>query len=200
VPPARPDPWVAYRQAVATNVFSASVSIEAARAGLDRVRADHEVTLGFPDEVLAEAGRATAAYVLPEPDLTDLGLVTLDPSSSTDLDQAFVIERAGAGFRVLYAIADVPAFVAMGGAIDAETRRRGETVYCPDLKASLHPPALADDAASLLPDQLRGAYVWSFDVDSAGEATFTRDRPTRRWRCSARSGHCASSRRRPAAR
>ena len=74
---------------------------------------------------------------------------------------------------MLYAIADVPAFVAMGGAIDAETRRRGETVYCPDLKASLHPPALADHAASLLPDQLRGAYVWGFDVDADGVATFT---------------------------
>ncbi len=74
---------------------------------------------------------------------------------------------------MLYAIADVPAFVAMGGALDAATRRRGETVYCPDVKAPLHPPALSDGAASLLPDQLRGAYVWGFDVDDAGVATFT---------------------------
>ncbi len=158
---------------MAVNVFSASVPISQARAGLDRVRADHEVVLGFPDEVLAEAEAAIAAYVLPPRDMTDLGFVTLDPASSTDLDQAFFIERAGSGFQVLYAIADLPAFVAMGGAIDAETRRRGETVYCPDLKASLHPPALADDAVSLLPDQLRGAYIWTFDVDAAGEATFT---------------------------
>lgn len=158
---------------MAVNVFSASIPIDAARAGLDRVRADHEVVLGFPHEVLVEAEAAIAAYVLPPRDLTDLEFVTLDPASSTDLDQAFFLERAGSGFRVLYAIADVPAFVSMGRAIDAETRRRGETVYCPDLKASLHPPALADDAVSLLPHQLRGAYVWSFDVDDAGIATFT---------------------------
>lgn len=157
---------------MAVNVFSASVPIEVARAGLERVRADHEVDLGFSDEVLAAAQAAVAGYVLPPRDLTDLGFVTLDPASSTDLDQAFCIERAGSGYRVRYAIADVPAFVAMGGAIDAETRRRGATVYCPDVKASLHPPVLADAAASLLPDQLRGAYVWSFDVDAAGEATF----------------------------
>ena len=157
---------------MAVNVFSASVPLEVARAGLDRVRADHEVDLGFPDEVIAEAQAAIAAYVPPALDMTDLEFVTLDPASSMDLDQAFFIERADTGFRVRYAIADVPAFVAVGGAIDAETRRRGETVYCPDLKASLHPPALADDAASLLPDQVRGAYVWSFDVDPAGEATF----------------------------
>ena len=93
----------------------------------------------------------------PEVDLTALELVTLDPAGSTDLDQAFHIEALGdgAGFRVRYAIADVPAFVALGGPLDAETRRRGETVYCPDLKVSLHPPVLADDAASLLPG--RGA-------------------------------------------
>ncbi len=157
---------------MAVNVFSVSVPIEVARSGLDRVRADHEIDLGFPDDVLVEAAQAIAAYTLPELDMTDLEFVTLDPASSTDLDQAFHIERAGSGFRVRYAIADVPTFVAMGGAIDAETRRRGETVYCPDLKASLHPPALADDAASLLPDQLRGAYVWSFDVDADGVATF----------------------------
>ena len=158
---------------MAVNVFSASVPIDEARAGLDRVRADHDVVLEFPEEVLAEAEAAIAAYVLPATDRTDLGFVTLDPASSTDLDQAFYIERAGAGFRVLYAIADVPAFVAMGGAIDAETRRRGETVYFPDLTVSLHPPVLADHAASLLPGQLRGAYVWSFDVDTAGVSTFT---------------------------
>ncbi len=155
------------------NKFSASVPIEDARVGLDLVRADHEVVLGFPDDVLAEADAAIAAHVLPERDLTGLEFVTLDPASSTDLDQAFFLERKGSGFRVRYAIADVPAFVVMGGAIDAETRRRGETVYCPDLKVSLHPPALADDAASLLPDQVRGAYVWSVDVDAAGAATFT---------------------------
>ncbi|HYN55699.1 MAG TPA: RNB domain-containing ribonuclease, partial [Motilibacterales bacterium] len=132
---------------MAVNVFSASVPMDVARAGLDRVRADHEVVLGFPDEVLAEADAAIAAYVLPLRDMTDLGFVTLDPATSTDLDQAFFIERAGSGFRVRYAIADVPAFVALGGAIDAEARRRGETVYCPDLKASLHPAGLADDAA-----------------------------------------------------
>jgi exoribonuclease R len=158
---------------MAVNKFSASVPIEDARVGLDRVRADHEVVLGFPDDVLAEADAAIAGYVLPPRDLTGLEFVTLDPASSTDLDQAFFIERVGSGFQVRYAIADVPAFVAIGGAIDAETRLRGQTVYCPDLKASLHPPALADDAASLLPDQLRGAYVWSFDLDAAGASTFT---------------------------
>jgi exoribonuclease R len=156
---------------VAVNVFTAGVPIERVRAGLAAVRAEHEVVLDFSAEVLAEADRAVARYRLPETDLTDLPFLTLDPITSTDLDQAFFVERSGSGFRVRYAIADVPAFVGLGGALDAETRRRGETVYCPDLKASLHPPVLADDAASLLPGQVRGAYVWTFDVDDAGSST-----------------------------
>ncbi|MCU0300531.1 MAG: RNB domain-containing ribonuclease [Candidatus Nanopelagicales bacterium] len=154
---------------MAVNVFSVAVPMDRARAGLDAVRAEHGVSARFDPAVLAAADEAISAYRLPELDLTDLALVTLDPASSTDLDQAFCIEPDGTGYRVHYAIADVPAFVPLGGVLDTETRRRGETVYCPDLKASLHPPALADDAASLLPGQVRGAYVWTLLVDDAGD-------------------------------
>lgn len=155
---------------MAVNIFSAAVPFARARAGLDRVRAEKDVQVGFSPEVLADA-QAVAGYRLPEADLTDLEFVTLDPATSTDLDQAFLIEPRGSGFLVRYAIADVPAFVRPGGALDAETRRRGETVYCPDLKANLHPGLLADAAASLVAGEVRGAYVWTMEVDDSGEAT-----------------------------
>ena len=57
------------------------------------------------------------------PDETDVPYVTLDPPGSMDLDQALHIERDGDGHRVRYAIADVPAFVALGGDLDRVTRR-----------------------------------------------------------------------------
>ena len=144
--------------------------MERIRAGLAAVRAENGADQEFPAEVLAEAQAAVAGYRPPEVDLTDLGFVTLDPISSTDLDQAFLIEGSGSGYRVRYAIADVPAFVRLGGALDAETRRRGQTLYCPDHRIPLHPPVLADSAASLLPGQVRGAYVFTFDVDGTGSA------------------------------
>ena len=56
------------------------------------------------------------------------GLVGHDVGE-VDLDQAFAIERDGSGWIVFYAIADVPAFVTPGGAIDTEARLRGQTVY-----------------------------------------------------------------------
>ena len=44
----------------------------------------------------------------------------------------------------------------------------GVTIYLPDGRASLHPPRLAEDAASLLPDVERPAVVFTVRVDPAG--------------------------------
>jgi len=136
----------------------------------DAVRAELDVPAEFPAEVLAEAERAAAEPVLPAYDATDLPLVTVDPPGSRDLDQALhLAPRAGGGFRVSYAIADVAAFVRPGGAVDAEARRRTQTLYSPDLRTPLHPPVLGEGAASLLPDQVRPAVLWRIDLDPAGE-------------------------------
>lgn len=92
-------------------------------------------------------------------DWTDRDFVTLDPASSTDLDQAFVIEPAGADLLLHYALADVGWFVREGGALEAEAWRRGVTLYLPEGKARLYPPVLSEAAASLLPHGPRPAVV-----------------------------------------
>jgi exoribonuclease R len=136
----------------------------------DAVRTELGVPAEVPADVLAEAARAAAEPILPEHDATDVPLVTVDPPGSRDLDQALhLAARPGGGFRVSYAIADVAAFVRPGGAVDAEARRRTQTLYSPDLRTPLHPPVLAEGAASLLPDQVRPAVLWRIDLDQAGE-------------------------------
>jgi exoribonuclease R len=47
--------------------------------------------------------------------------------------------------------------------------RRGQTLYAPDARTPLHPVVLSEDAASLLPDVDRQAFVWRFDLDATGE-------------------------------
>lgn len=143
------------------------------RASLDfdGVRDELEVPAGFPADVLAEAERAAADPVLPAEDATDVPFVTVDPPGSRDLDQALHLAAHGDGYRVSYAIADVAAFVRPGGAIDAEARRRSQTLYSPDTRTPLHPPPLGEDAASLLPGQVRPAVLWRIDLDAAGEVT-----------------------------
>src|SRR4051812_29567933 len=124
---------------------------------------------GFPPEVLAAADEAARTPPPSGADLTGVPFVTVDPPGSTDLDQALHLERRGDGYHLDYAIADVPAFVLPGGPVDAEARRRGQTLYAPDKRAPLHPPVLSEAAASLLPDQERRAVVWRVDPDAEGE-------------------------------
>ncbi|KHD76563.1 RNB domain-containing ribonuclease [Actinoplanes utahensis] len=124
----------------------------------------------FPEAVLAEAGVAARDTPLPEVDRTDVEFVTIDPATSRDLDQAMHLSRrAGGGFRVRYAIADVASYVRPGGPIEAESWVRGQTIYLPDGRVPLHPPVLSEDAVSLLPGGDRAAVVWTIDLDAAGE-------------------------------
>jgi exoribonuclease R len=148
-------------------------SVAALEERFAAIRSRLQVPVEFPPEVLADAERAAAAPALPDADLTDVEFVTVDPPGSTDLDQALHIERRGDGFGVDYAIADVPAFVTPGSAVDAEARRRGQTLYAPDGRTPLHPPVLSEGAASLLEGQVRPAFVWRFDLDADGEVRRT---------------------------
>jgi exoribonuclease R len=139
------------------------------RAGFAAVRTELGVPGDFPGVVTAAAEQAARRPRLPDHDLTDIGFVTIDPPGSMDLDQALHIERRGPGYRVRYAIADVAAFVSPGDPVDVEAHLRGETIYSPDMRTPLHPPALGEAAASLLPDQSRPALVWVIDLDDKGK-------------------------------
>ena len=172
---------------------------EVARA-LDALRAQYEAPTAFPPEVLAEAEAAATAWAQDGParlladgarDARALDLVTIDPPGSMDLDQAVLLERlpaqtdhAGAptrdapgpaaAYRVHYAIASLATFVTPGGALDAELRRRGETIYAPDAATPLHPEVLSHGAASLLEDVDRPACLWTIDLDARGEVVSAR--------------------------
>jgi exoribonuclease R len=149
------------------------VRTDAAGVSFSRIRVEFALPERFPGPVLAEAERAVARGVAPgdRRDATDLPLVTIDPPGAKDLDQAMYVERVAGGFRVHYAIADLGAFVTPGGALDAEVRRRGQTLYLPDGNVPLHPTVLSEGAASLLPGQVRPAALWTLDCDADGALT-----------------------------
>ncbi|HKS43763.1 MAG TPA: RNB domain-containing ribonuclease [Amycolatopsis sp.] len=153
------------------------VRTHSADGDFSRLRAEFELPESFRTDVLAEAESA----VMDPPELTggredatELPFVTIDPPGAKDLDQAMVIQRRRAGFRVHYAIADVAQFVRPGGPVDREARRRGQTLYLPDGNVPLHPPVLSEDAVSLLPGEVRPAVLWTIDLDPGGEPTATR--------------------------
>jgi exoribonuclease R len=139
------------------------------RIGFARVRDEFALPADFPPDVVAEAERAVDGWRADDRlDATDLPLVTIDPPGARDLDQAMAVERRGGGFRIHYAIADLGTFVVPGGALDREVRRRGQTIYLPDGNVPLHPTVVSEGAASLLPDQVTPAALWTLDCDSEG--------------------------------
>ncbi len=141
------------------------------------VRADFSLPDGYPAQALAEAELAIANHQLNgREDATHLPLVTIDPPGARDLDQALYVEQLDSGFRLNYAIADVGSFVVPGGALDAEVRKRGQTIYLPDGNVPLHPRVLSEGAASLLPNQTGPAALWTIDLDKDGEPTNVRVR------------------------
>jgi VacB/RNase II family 3'-5' exoribonuclease len=148
-----------------------SVSAQEMREGIAAIQQELKVSAQFPAEVERAAAEAAAAPRLPQLDRTDIPFVTIDPESARDLDQAMHIERSGDGYVVHYAIADVGAFVTPGDPVDVEANRRGETLYGADSKVPLHPTALSEGAASLLPDEVRPALLWTIQVDDTGEGT-----------------------------
>lgn len=152
---------------------------DALRQGIAVIQQELHVTPAFPAEVEQAAAKAAASPRLPDLDRTDLAFVTIDPPGSMDLDQAMHLARDGDGYVVHYAIADLAAFITPGDPVDLEAHRRGESLYGADSLVPLHPTVLSEDAASLLPDQVRPALVWTLRLDSVGalvEATVERAR------------------------
>ncbi len=133
------------------------------------IRREFDLPADFPSPVLSEADEIAHQRIADDRrDLTDVPFVTIDPPGSKDLDQAMHLARVDGGWRVQYAIADVGAVVSPGSEIDAEARRRGQTIYLPDARVPLHPPVLSEGALSLLPEERRRAVVWTIDVQSDG--------------------------------
>jgi exoribonuclease R len=142
-----------------------------------RIRDELRIPQEFPFDVLAEAEISARREPLAERladhylDLTTVPFITIDPPGSRDLDQALSMQRQGDGYFVRYAIADVAFFVKRGSAIEHEAWNRGQTLYSPDLKTPLYPPALSEGGASLLSGSLRPAVVFTFALDSRAEVS-----------------------------
>ncbi|HYW14990.1 MAG TPA: RNB domain-containing ribonuclease [Allosphingosinicella sp.] len=136
--------------------------------GLASIRSQFQIPATFPPAVLAAAEEASRRPPTGHSDRTDWPFVTLDPASSTDLDQAFAIERSGPDLLLRYAIADVAWFVEDGDPVDEEAWRRGTTQYLPDGRAGLYPPVLSEGAASLLPDGPRPAIIFTVRIAEDG--------------------------------
>ena len=104
-------------------------------------------------------------------DLRSVDLVTIDGADARDFDDAVYCERAGDGWRLLVAIADVSHYVEIGSGLDNEATRRGTSVYFPDRVVPMLPEVLSNGLCSLNPKVDRLCMVCEMLVNAEGKVT-----------------------------
>ncbi len=150
--------------------------VSAADASLERVVVRHELRAEYPEAVLAEAKAAVERGPAPlshRRDLRAIPTVTIDAQSTRDIDDALAVLPAApdGALRLLVSIADVDALVPEGSALDREARTRGTSVYLAGRVIPMVPPALSEDALSLLPGVDRPTMTAELRIDPEGRVT-----------------------------
>jgi len=132
----------------------------------------------FDEDALAEARRQVETFQKGSPerreDLTDKTVVTIDPPDARDFDDAISIDGDGDGAVLGVHIADVSHFVPVGGALDAEARERGNSVYFPRKVIPMLPEVLSNGVCSLQQGQTRLCKSVFIRYDAGGNVTGTR--------------------------
>jgi exoribonuclease II len=82
-------------------------------------------------------------------DLTQLYVCSIDDMFTRDVDDAISFRFDGADLELGIHITDVSAFVEAATPIDAEAACRGSTLYIPEGRIPMLPPALSENIASL---------------------------------------------------
>ncbi|MEM9437286.1 MAG: ribonuclease R, partial [Pseudomonadota bacterium] len=137
----------------------------------------HAIPDDFPDDAIAEADAARPVELGQREDLTELPLITIDPSDARDHDDAVCAIETATGFTLWVAIADVAHYVRPGSALDREARKRGNSTYFPDRVVPMLPDRLSGDLCSLHEGVPRACLAVEMQITRAGTLTgqrFTR--------------------------
>ncbi len=135
----------------------------------------------FPDTVLNETKELPPA---PSPsdekqrqDWRNRCVVTIDPATARDYDDAISVAEQDDGWELAVHIADVSYYVRPGRALDHEACLRGNSTYFPDRVLPMLPPRLCDDLCSLKEGENRLTMLCLMSVTRDGsirKATFSR--------------------------
>ena len=117
----------------------------------------HDLPDEFPEEAIADARAATTGFdpedtgqIAHREDLTDLTVITVDPDTARDFDDAISIETDPDGTVTLGVhIADVSSFVTAGSELDADAKSRGNSTYFPTRVVPMLPEVLSNGVCSL---------------------------------------------------
>jgi ribonuclease R len=102
-------------------------------------------------------------------DLTNLPIVTIDPATSKDFDDAFYTKKLdGDKYFLSVSIADVSHYVRFKSELDEEALNRGCSIYLVDRVIPMLPHNLSDDLCSLNPNVERLALTCDMIINNVG--------------------------------
>ena len=102
------------------------------------------------DETLAISSEIAADERARRQDWSERCVVTIDPITARDYDDAISVRRLDTGgWELAVHIADVAHYVPPNSALDKEAELRGNSTYLPDRVLPMLPPRLCDDICSL---------------------------------------------------
>ena len=127
----------------------------------------------FGDEVLDDARSQADAFDesigAGRRDLTAETVVTIDPATARDFDDAISLRQTDNGHWLLSVhIADVSHFVPEKTTLDAEAYDRATSVYLPDRVIPMLPEIISNNLASLQPNQVRYAMTCEMEMTAEG--------------------------------
>lgn len=134
------------------------------KPGVETMMIIHEFGIPdeFPHEALEEARIEAENYDPADrtdrEDLTDKLIVTIDPATARDFDDAISLERSEVGHWILGVhVADVSHFVQPGTELDKQAELRGTSVYLPTQVIPMIPEVISNGLASLQEGRVRFA-------------------------------------------
>ncbi len=128
----------------------------------------------FPEAAIQDAHAQAEKFdeSIPEnrTDFTKKTIITIDPKTARDFDDAISLERLSNGHWELGVhIADVSHFVKRGTALDDEAYIRGNSVYLPDKVIPMLPEIISNNLASLQPNRPRYTMSVLIELTDGGQ-------------------------------
>lgn len=138
----------------------------------------HGLPREFPGHVDTEAkrfgDRVTPRDLEGREDLRGRNIITIDPDTARDFDDAIEVQPTESGWDVSVHIADVSHYVKPGGPLDKEARKRGNSVYLADRVIPMLPENLSNGLCSLRPDEDRLAFSVFASINRDGSIRHVR--------------------------
>ncbi|MCH7813485.1 MAG: ribonuclease R [Planctomycetes bacterium] len=134
----------------------------------------------FPEAVTQAAAAAVATFdprraARDRDDLRDLTVITIDPATARDFDDAISLEPTGhGGWELGVHIADVAYFVRPGEPLDTEAHKRATSVYFPHHVIPMLPEVLSNGVCSLQERRPRLTKSAFITYNAQGHRTATR--------------------------